>query len=63
MKIKIEVISGNVGAAIYGNLAEIGDTDWRFLYKCGHFAPDHLWRQQYTRSGQKMCILCVEQKY
>ena len=62
MKIKIEVIPGKIGAAIHGNLAIIGNIDWRFLYRCGHFAPDHLHKQSYSRSGQKMCVLCVKQK-
>ena len=52
-----------IGAAINGNLAIMGNMDWRFLYKCGHFAPDHLQNIssfRNTRSAKEMCILCVE---
>ena len=60
----IEVIPGEIGAAIYGTLISIGRShlDWRFLYKCGHFAPDHLGPEVYSRSGQEMCVLCVKAK-
>ena len=60
----IEVIPGELGAAIYGTLIPLGQSymDWRFLYKCGHFAPDHLGPESYSRSGQEMCVLCVKAK-
>ena len=63
----IEVIPGEIGAAIYGTLISIGQNqlDWRFLYKCGHFAPDHLWGVlplKSSRSGQELCVLCVKAK-
>ena len=59
----LEVHPGMIGAAIYGNLISIGHLEWRFLYKCGHFAPDHLQdivNNRNTRSAREMCILCVE---
>ena len=60
----IEISPGEIGAAIEGPLALIGPSrmDWRFLYKCGHFAPDHLGPETYSRSGQEMCIMCVKAK-
>ena len=58
----IHLNSGEIGTGIHGEgkLIPIGRMDWRFLYKCGHFAPDNLVGSRSSRSGLPICILCVK---
>ena len=58
---------GGIGTTISNfekRLDPIGAYSFRFLYGCGHFAPDHLSQVEgSTRSGQIKCVLCLGKRF